>query len=62
MLLIHVAPAPVAFASAGSYFIQIPSANSWTGTVLLFQGLRLDVVVGTPTFVLLNAMELVVGL
>ena len=61
-LLIQVAPAPVALASAGSYSIVIPPASSWTGTVLTFQGLRLDLIGGTPTFVLLNAMDLVVGL
>ncbi|MEO6594832.1 MAG: hypothetical protein ABIP94_08780 [Planctomycetota bacterium] len=61
-LLIQFSPSPVLFTGAGSYSIAIPAASSWIGTALTFQGVRLDLVAGTPTIVPLNAIELVLGL
>jgi hypothetical protein len=49
------------FTSGGSYSLAIPATASWLGTVLAFQGLRLDLVGGSPTIVPLNAQELVLG-
>jgi hypothetical protein len=51
----------VAFTSPGTYSIAIPSATSWIGTTVTFQGLRLDLVAGSPTFVPLNGQQLVLG-
>lgn len=60
-LLIQTAPSPVAFAGFGTYSMSIPSGLGWLGTVLTFQGFRVDSVAGTPTFVPLNANDLVFG-
>ena len=60
-LLIQTTPAPVAFAGFGSYAMAIPSGIGWLGTVLTFQGFRVDNLGGTPTFVPLNANDLVLG-
>lgn len=51
----------VAFSGLNNYTFAIPAATSWTGTVLPFQGVRLDVIGGVPTFVPLNALRLVIG-
>ena len=61
-LLIQTAPAPVAFAGFGSYSLAIPAGSGWLGTVLTFQGFRVDQVGPTSTFVPLNANDLVLGL
>ena len=60
-LLVQLSPGPVLLTSPGSYSIAIPAAGSWTGTELVFQGLRLDLIGGNVTFVPLNAMQLVLG-
>ena len=61
-LLIQTSPAPVALAAFGSYAMAIPSGATWLGTVLTFQGFRVDNLGGTPTFVPLNGNDLVLGL
>ncbi len=61
-LLIQTSPAPVAFAGFGSYSLAIPSGSGWLGTVLTFQGFRVDQVGPTSMFVPLNANDLVLGL
>jgi len=61
-LLIQTSPAPAAFAGFGSYSIGIPTGAGWIGTALRFQGFRVDNLGGTPTFVPLNANDLVLGL
>ena len=61
-LLIQTSPAPVAFAGFGSYSMAIPLGAGWVGTHLVFQGFRVDNLGGTPTFVPLNANDLVLGL
>ncbi|HZN41783.1 MAG TPA: hypothetical protein VFD82_23465 [Planctomycetota bacterium] len=61
-LLVHPAQAFVAFVGTTDYMLAIPSSSSWVGTQLALQGLRLDVVGGSPTFVPLNAMLLLLGL
>lgn len=61
-LLIQTSPAPVAFAAFGSYSLAIPAGSGWLGTVLTFQGFRVDLVGPTSTFVPLNANDLVLGL
>ena len=60
-VLVNPAPPPVLFSSANPYTIAIPSSPTWVGTVLTFQGLRLDLVAATPTLVLLNAIDVVIG-
>jgi hypothetical protein len=62
-LLVDPAQGLVAFLGRNDYPLAIPSAaSSWLGTQLVFQGVRLDVVGGAPTFVPLNAMLLILGL
>ncbi|MBM4062281.1 MAG: hypothetical protein FJ265_14465 [Planctomycetes bacterium] len=61
-LLIGTTPAPIAWASFGSYAMAIPAGSSWTGTVLTFQGFRVDSIGPTLAFVPLNANDLVLGL
>lgn len=51
----------VGFMGSTSFSWPIPAATSWVGTVWPFQGVRLDVVGGVPTFVPLNAVRLVIG-
>lgn len=60
-LLIQPAPSPIAFTGLGSYSLAIPAAPTWAGTALHFQGLRLDLVGGVPTFVPLNALLVTIG-
>ena len=60
-LLIQTSPSPIAFAGFGTYSMSIPSGTGWIGTVLTFQGFRVDSIGGTPTFVPLNAYDLVFG-
>jgi lipopolysaccharide export LptBFGC system permease protein LptF len=45
-----------------TYSLPIPAAGSWVGTTLAFQGVRLELVGGSPTFVPLNAVVLMLGL
>ncbi len=52
----------VLFTGMGSYSLPIPAAGSWIGTVLEFQGLRVDLVGSAATFVPLNALQLVIGM
>lgn len=61
-LLIGTSPPPVAWAAFGSYAMAIPSATGWLGTVLTFQGFRVDLVGPTTRFLPLNANDLVLGL
>lgn len=61
-LLIDTTVPPVAFASFGNYSMAIPSGAAWAGTVLTFQGFRVDSLAGVPTFVPLNGNDLVLGL
>jgi hypothetical protein len=61
-LLIQPVPGIVLFTSPGSYAFSIPSASSWVGTALVFQGLRLDAVGATVGLVPLNALQIVIGL
>ncbi|MFY9344410.1 MAG: hypothetical protein WAT39_18095 [Planctomycetota bacterium] len=60
-VLIQLAPSPIGFTSAGSYALPIPAAPVWVGTTLAFQGLRLELVAGSPTIELLNGLYLVIG-
>jgi hypothetical protein len=52
----------VAFPGTTIYTLPIPAAASWVGTTLAFQGVRLELVGGSPTFVPLNALLLMLGL
>lgn len=61
-VLVNPAPPPVLFSSPNPYTVAIPSSPTWIGTALTFQGLRLDLVGGNPTIVLLNAIDVVVGI
>jgi len=61
-LLVQLVPAPIPIAGAGTFSIAIPAVNSLSGVHLATQGVRLDNIGGSPTFVLLNALDLVLGL
>jgi hypothetical protein len=61
-LLVQPVPGIVLFTSPGGYAFAIPSAPSWVGVSLVFQGLRLDAVGPTVGFVPLNALQIVIGL
>lgn len=61
-LLVDPSQAFVAFVGTTDYTLAIPSASSWVGTTLAFQAVRLEAVGGSPTFVPLNAMLLLLGL
>lgn len=61
-LLVNPSQAFVAFVGTTDYMLPIPASSSWVGTQLAFQGLRLDVVGGSPTFVPLNAQLLLLGM
>jgi len=61
-LLLNTAQPLVAFTGTTNYSLAIPAAASWVGTTLAFQGVRLELIGGTPTFVPLNAMLLMLGL
>lgn len=60
-LLIGNAPPPVALTGNGAHAIQIPTSAPLIGASFPTQGLRVDNVGGTPTAVLLNALDLVIG-
>ena len=61
-LLLDASQPFLAFAGATNYALPIPAASSWVGTTLVFQGLRLELVGGSPEIVPLNAMLLMLGL
>lgn len=62
-LLVSPSQAFVAFVGTTDCTLPIPSAAStWIGTQLALQGLRLDLVGGSPTFVPTNAQLLLLGL
>ena len=61
-LLVQVSPPVVAVQSPGGFAIPIPNGSSWLGFTVATQGVRLDNQGGVPTFVLLNAIDLVLGL
>jgi hypothetical protein len=52
----------VAFTGTTLYTIQIPPEASWAGATFALQGVRLELIGGTPTFVPLNAMLAILGL
>src|SRR5262245_54618776 len=61
-VLVQLSPSPVLAPGSGSYSVAIPNLPIWLGYPLTTQGVRFDVVAGNPTFVLLNALDLVLGL
>jgi hypothetical protein len=61
-ILVQLSPSPVLAPGSGSYSVAIPNLPIWLGYPLSTQGVRFDVVGGNPTFVLLNALDLVLGL
>lgn len=60
-LLVQLAPPPLLLSSPNPYTIAIPSSPSWIGTVLTFQGMRIDLIGGSPTIVLMNALDVIIG-
>jgi hypothetical protein len=60
-LLIQLSPSPIGFTSTGSFSLAIPSATTWIGTDLTFQGLRLEAVGPGLGIVPLNGLYLVIG-
>lgn len=61
-LLLNLSTPLLLFSGAGTYSLPIPSAPSWIGTTLTFQGVRVELVAGSLAIVPLNANTLVVGL
>ena len=61
-LLLDPSQAFVAFVGTTDYSLAIPSASSWVGTTFTFQGVRLDLVGGSPALVPLNAMLILLGM
>lgn len=61
-VLIQLAPAPLIVAVPASSGLAIPAAPSGIGFRLATQGIRVDQVLGVPTLVLLNALDLTFGL
>jgi hypothetical protein len=60
-LLVSLAPSPVGFVGGPNFAFPVPSSPTWAGTVLVFQGLRLENSAAGLAFELLNAQQLVVG-
>ncbi len=60
-VLVQINPAPVLLGGAGAFSVAIPNGSMWLGYAVATQGLRLDVSGPTQTFVLLNALDLVLG-
>lgn len=52
----------VAFAGLGAYTMGIPNGPGWLGTVLSFQGFRVDHIGPAVTLVPLNAQDLLMGM
>ena len=61
-LLVQVSPAPIVLSVPASFTLPIPGALSGLGSVLATQGVRVDTVGPTTRVVLLNALDLVLGL
>jgi hypothetical protein len=61
-LVVHPQGAYIAFVGTTDHLLPIPASSFWVGTLLAFQGLRLDLVGGALTFVPLNAQLLQIGL
>ncbi len=61
-LLIQTSPAPVLIPTTGTLSLAIPSGPSWLGVQLATQGMRVDLAGPTSRLVLLNALDLVLGM
>jgi hypothetical protein len=61
-LLLATAPPPIGIFGYGAYAMAIPSAATWLGTEIVFQGFQLQNVGPTVTLVPLNANVLRLGL
>ena len=60
-VLVQISPAPILLQGTGAFSVPIPLGAIWLGYPISTQGLRLDNVGPTTTFVLLNALDLVLG-
>jgi hypothetical protein len=60
-LLVDPSASLIAFTSAGSYSLAIPTGPSWVGVTLASQGVRLEQVGPTLGFVPLNGQQLILG-
>jgi hypothetical protein len=61
-LLLDPSQTWTAFAGTTSYSLAIPADPMWIGTSLYFQAVRLDLVGGSPVFVPMNAMQVILGM
>ncbi|MCC6784403.1 MAG: hypothetical protein IT457_16285 [Planctomycetes bacterium] len=61
-LLIQPSPAPVMIPTSGTLSLAIPNGPSWNGLALSTQGMRVDLAGPTTRLVLLNALDIVLGL
>jgi hypothetical protein len=61
-LLLDPSAPLLTFTGAGSHGFAIPAGTGFLGVSLPLQGARLDLVGGAPAIVLLNGIELIVGL
>ncbi len=61
-ILFQLTPAPIILAVAPSFSFPIPAQRSGIGVVITTQGIRIDQVGTTVNIVLLNALDLGLGL
>lgn len=61
-LLVDTSQGITAVVGGMDYSLVVPPDASWVGARFAFQGVRLEVVGGTPRFVPLNAMVAILGL
>lgn len=60
-LLMQLTPAPIVLTVPSAFSLPVSAARAGLGAMLTTQGLRVDNVGATPTLVLLNALDLVLG-
>ena len=60
-VLIGLVPAPVFLPGLGTHVVPVPNESRFLGAALFSQGFRVDVVGGTPTLVMFNAQDLILG-
>jgi hypothetical protein len=60
-LLVQTTPSPFVLSGSGVFSVGIPNTSLWVGYALSTQGFRLDILGGSPTFLPLNALDVVMG-
>jgi hypothetical protein len=61
-ILIQLSPGPIAISGGSAYSIAIPNGPQWNGYSIATQAARIDQVGPTQTVVLLNAIDITIGL